>query len=128
VIGLSSGDKRKEWEEYYNTHPETQQFIHLIRGSVQSERYKQNLFTYFVKSSPTIYILDENNVIQANRIDIDKLEDFINHLERERYPHLIPAAPSASTTAPAKNNSPKGDSSKSVPKSNSKSGKSSSKK
>ncbi len=128
VIGLSSGDKRKEWEEYYNTHPETQQFIHLIRGSVQSERYKQNLFTYFVKSSPTIYILDENNVIQANRIDIDKLEDFINHLERERYPHLIPAAPSASTAAPAKNNSTKGDSSKSSPKSNSKSGKSSSKK
>jgi thiol-disulfide isomerase/thioredoxin len=105
VIGLSSGDKRKEWEEYYNSHPETQSFIHLIRGEVLTERYKQNLFTYFVKSSPTIYILDENNVIQANRIDIDKLEDFINHLERERYPHLVPTsvktepAPTKSTTS-----------------------------
>ncbi len=108
VIGLASGDKRKEWEEYYNAHPETQQFIHLIRGEVLSERYKQNLFTYFVKSSPTIYVLDENNVIQANRIDIDKLEDFINHLERERYPHLVPPdAPKveSNTTKSNSNNS-----------------------
>ena len=98
VVGLASGDKRKEWKEYYNAHPETQQFIHLIRGEVQSERYKQNLFTYFVKSSPTIYVLDENNIIQANRIDIEKLEDFINHLERERYPHLVPPAAAKETS------------------------------
>ena len=104
VIGLASGDKRKEWEEYYNAHPETQQFIHLIRGEVLSERYKQNLFTYFVKSSPTIYVLDENNVIQANRIDIDKLEDFINHLERERYQHLIPAEAVKVENKPVNNN------------------------
>jgi len=104
VIGLASGDKKKEWEEYYNSHPETQQFIHLIRGEVLTDKDKQNLLTYYVKASPTIFLLDENNVIQANRIDIEKLEEFIDHLEKEKYPHL--AAQTKAAQVPTKSSAP----------------------
>ena len=84
VIALSSGDKKKEWEEYYNTHPETQAFTHLIRGEVQSQKYADALYSYYVVSSPTIYVLDADRKIVANRIDVDKMVDFLKHLDAER--------------------------------------------
>ena len=84
VIALSSGDKKKEWEEYYNTHPETQAFTHLIRGEVQSQKYADALYSYYVVSSPTIYVLDADRKIVANRIDVDKMVDFLKHLDEER--------------------------------------------
>ena len=84
VIALSSGDKRKEWLEYYNTHPETQTLTHLIRGEVQSQKYADNLYSYYVIASPTIYVLDGNKKIVANRIDIDKMEEFLQHLDAEK--------------------------------------------
>jgi len=84
VIALSSGDKKKEWEEYYNTHPETQAFTHLIRGEVQSQKYADALYSYYVISSPTIYVLDADRKIVANRIDVDKMVEFLKHLDAER--------------------------------------------
>jgi peroxiredoxin len=84
VIALSSGDKKKEWEEYYNTHPETQAFTHLIRGEVQSQKYADALYSYYVVSSPTIYVLDADRKIVANRIDVDKMVDFLKHLDADR--------------------------------------------
>jgi peroxiredoxin len=84
VIALSSGDKKKEWEEYYNTHPETQAFTHLIRGEVQSQKYADALYSYYVVSSPTIYVLDADRKIVANRIDVDKMVEFLKHLDEER--------------------------------------------
>lgn len=84
VIALSSGDKKKEWEEYYNAHPETQAFTHLIRGEVQSQKYADALYSYYVVSSPTIYVLDENRKIVANRIDVDKMVEFLKHIDEEK--------------------------------------------
>lgn len=84
VIALSSGDKKKEWEEYYNSHPETQAFTHLIRGEVQSQKYADALYSYYVVASPTIYVLDADRKIVANRIDVDKMVEFLKHLDEER--------------------------------------------
>jgi len=84
VIALSSGDKKKEWEEYYNTHPETQAFTHLIRGEVQSQKYADALYSYYVVSSPTIYVLDADRKIVANRIDVDKMVEFLSHHSTEK--------------------------------------------
>lgn len=84
VVALSSGDKKKEWEEYYNAHPETQAFTHLIRGEVQSQKYADALYSYYVVSSPTIYVLDENRKIVANRIDVDKMVEFLKHIDEEK--------------------------------------------
>jgi thiol-disulfide isomerase/thioredoxin len=81
VVALSSGDKKKEWYEYVKDHPETKQFIHLIRGEVQSQKYADALYSYYVIASPTIYIMDADKKIIANRIDVDKIEEFINHTD-----------------------------------------------
>jgi len=84
VVALSSGDKKKEWEEYYNSHPETQTFTHLIRGEVQSQKYADNLYSYHINVSPTIFVLDANRKIVANRVDVDKMVDFLAHLDSEK--------------------------------------------
>ncbi len=81
VIALSSSDHRPEWIDYLKTHPEVKDWTHLIRGTVRSEAYAANLQSYYVIASPTIFILDENNIIKANRIDVEKIPEFIEHLE-----------------------------------------------
>jgi thiol-disulfide isomerase/thioredoxin len=81
VITLSSGDKKKEWYDYLAKHPEISEFTNLIRGEVMSQKYADALSSYYVISSPTLYILDENKKIVANRIDVDKIEEFIAHLD-----------------------------------------------
>jgi len=42
------------------------------------------LQSYYVISSPTIFLLDENKKIVANRIDTDKIVEFIEHLESKK--------------------------------------------
>lgn len=81
VIALSSGDKHQEWMDYLAAHPEMSEWTHLIRDKVQSEFMKQNLFAYYVIASPTIYILDANRKVAANRIDVEKIAEFIGHLD-----------------------------------------------
>jgi protein-disulfide isomerase len=82
VVALSSGDKKKEWQEYAKEHPEMKEFIHLIRGEVQSQKYADALYAYYVIASPTIFILDANKKIIANRIDVEKIAEFIEHSEK----------------------------------------------
>ena len=82
VVALSSGDKKKEWHEYAKEHPEMKEFIHLIRGEVQSQKYADALYSYYVIASPTIFILDSNKKIIANRIDVEKVAEFIEHSEK----------------------------------------------
>ena len=81
VITLASGDKKKEWYDYLGKHPEISEFTNLIRGEVLSQKYADALSSYYVIASPTIYLLDENKKIVANRIDVDKIEEFIAHLD-----------------------------------------------
>jgi hypothetical protein len=35
-------------------------------------------------ASPTIYVLDADRKIVANRIDVDKMVEFLKHLDEER--------------------------------------------
>ncbi|MBI4929557.1 MAG: DUF5106 domain-containing protein [Bacteroidetes bacterium] len=58
-------DKKMNW---INTHDKYKQY------------YLRELFDIY--STPVIYILDENKRIQAKRIDVDQLDDFIDHLEK----------------------------------------------
>ncbi|MBL7813123.1 MAG: DUF5106 domain-containing protein [Bacteroidetes bacterium] len=82
VVALASGDRKKEWLEYLKEHPEMNEFIHLIRGEVRSQEMADNLYNYYVVASPTIFILDENKTIRANRIDVEKIEEYLGHLDR----------------------------------------------
>ncbi len=81
VVTLASGDKKKEWYEYLAKHPEISEFTNLIRGEVLAQKYADALYSYYVIASPTIYLLDENKKIVANRIDAEKIVEFIAHLD-----------------------------------------------
>lgn len=84
VITLAAGNKKKEWFEYLAAHPEISEFTNLIRGEVLDQRYADALQAYYVISSPTIFLLDENKKIVANRIDAEKIVEFIAHLESKK--------------------------------------------
>lgn len=84
VISIYPADKKKEWAEFVEKHPETKEFIHLVRGEVKSQYYADQLYKYYVIASPTIFVLNENKEILANRIDVDKIEDFINHMDKQK--------------------------------------------
>jgi thiol-disulfide isomerase/thioredoxin len=84
VIALSPGDKSKEFDEYIKQHPEVGSFLHLTRGSVRSEYYRNQMAKYYVNVSPTIFILDDQKEILANRIDVDKITEFIDHVDKQK--------------------------------------------
>lgn len=84
VVALAPMDKKKEWLEYQKEHPEMSDFIHLMRGEVRSQEWADNLRKYYVIASPTIFILNDKKVVEANRIDVDKIVDFIDHLNKVR--------------------------------------------
>jgi protein-disulfide isomerase len=83
VIALSSSDKKPEWIKYLAEHPEMKEFVHLLRGVVRTEEMAHNMQSYYVVTSPTIFILDKDKKILANRIDAEKIEEFIGHFEKE---------------------------------------------
>jgi len=39
---------------------------------------------YYIQTTPALFLLDENKVIKAKRIDADKLEDLINFLDKQK--------------------------------------------
>ncbi len=84
VITLAAGNKKQEWYEYLKAHPEISEFTNLLRGEVLDQRYADALQAYYVIVSPTIYLLDENKTILANRIDSDKIVEFIDHIESRK--------------------------------------------
>lgn len=84
VLALYPNDKKKEFAEYLEAHPEVKSFTHLVRGEVRSQYYADQLYNYYVIASPTIYVLDENKEILANRIDVDKIEEFLNHMDKAK--------------------------------------------
>ncbi len=51
---------------------------------MQSQKYADNLYSYYVIASPTIFVLDANRKIVANRVDVDKMVDFLAHLDSEK--------------------------------------------
>ena len=84
VIALYPSDKKKEFNEFMVEHPEVNTFTHLVRGEVKSQYYADQLYKYYVIASPTIFVLDSNKEILANRIDVDKIADFIEHVEKAK--------------------------------------------
>ncbi len=82
VIALSSSDKKAEWIKYLQEHPEMSGFTHLLRGYVKDDFWANQLSAYFIYASPTIFVLDKSKKILANRIDVEKIEGFIEHVEK----------------------------------------------
>jgi len=82
VIALASSDKKTEWLQYIAEHPELKEFIHLRRGIVRSEEMAHNMQSFYIVANPTIFVLDKDKKILANRIDSEKIEDFIGHFEK----------------------------------------------
>ncbi len=82
VFGLIQKDKEKEFGEFMKEHPEVQGWIHLDRSTVPTEQYAENLKKYYVIASPTIFILDEDNTIIANRMDVEKIPEFLENYEK----------------------------------------------
>lgn len=82
VVAMSTHDHEKEWKQFLKEHPETKDFIHLRRGEVRSDRWADNYKTYYVYASPTIFILDANRKIIANKIDVEKIEEFLKAYDK----------------------------------------------
>jgi len=83
VIALASSDKKTEWLQYIAEHPEVKEFVHLRRGIVRSEEMAHNMQSYYIVANPTIFVLDKNKKILANRIDSEKIEEFIGHFDKD---------------------------------------------
>lgn len=84
VVALAPSDKKKEWNDYISKHPESAEFTHLLRGTVRSQFYADQLYKYYVIASPTIFILDDKKDILANRIDVDKIQEFLDHADKQK--------------------------------------------
>lgn len=82
VVALSTHDHEKEWKQFIREHPETKGWIHLRRGEVTSDEWAYNVKSYFVYASPTIFILDAQRKIIANKIDVEKIEEFLKAWEK----------------------------------------------
>lgn len=80
VVSLSVHDRKREWKEYLREHPEISSWTNLIR-EVPNEFYRNNLYYYYIIQNPTIFILDKNNKIVANKIDVEKAAEFLKHYD-----------------------------------------------
>ena len=85
VFAVHTGKESKEWKKHVieNKLP----FIH-VSDLKQFSNFRQ---LYDVYSTPVVYLLDKEKIIQAKRIAVDKIEPIINTLEK-RF-DLVPDPP-----------------------------------
>lgn len=83
VTTIVSAEKMKEWKQFLKEHPEMGLFRNLHRGEVMTQAWADSLHKYYIYASPTIFILDKNRKIIANRIDVEKIPEFLKAWEAE---------------------------------------------
>lgn len=83
VFAVYVGKEEKDWKKFLieNKLP----FIH-VSDPKQYSNFRQ---LYDVYSTPVVYLIDKNKIIQAKRIAVDKIEPIINTLEK-RYDLVAP--------------------------------------
>jgi peroxiredoxin len=80
VFAVETEDKPDEWKKFIRENKLNWINVH------QPDEYKRAVTKkiYDIYSTPVIYLLDENKIIKAKRIDSDQLEDFIDRLEKDK--------------------------------------------
>jgi peroxiredoxin len=79
VYAVETEDSPKEWKDFIKEHKLS--WINVY----QPDQYKRAVMKkiYDIYSTPVIYLLDENKVIKAKRIDVEQVGDLIEILEKE---------------------------------------------
>jgi peroxiredoxin len=76
VIAVDISTDFEKWKGYVSSNNLT--FLNGADPYVRSNfRYE-----YDIRTTPTVYILDENKTIVGKKIDVEKIPDFINYLSR----------------------------------------------
>ena len=80
VYAIETEDQPKEWKKFIIEH--NLKWINVN----QPDQYKRAVTKkiYDIYSTPVIYLLDENKIIKAKRIDSEQLGNFIDQLEKEK--------------------------------------------
>lgn len=80
VYAVETEDNPKEWKKFIKEHQ--LDWINIY----QPDQYKRAVTKkiYDIYSTPVIYLLDENKVIKAKRIDVEQLGNLVEMLEKEK--------------------------------------------
>lgn len=78
VLAIDNAESAEKWKHFIKEHN--------LEWLNAHDEYHQYFFhdLYDVYSTPVIYLLDDKKTIQAKRIDVDQLEGFIEHLEKQK--------------------------------------------
>ncbi len=80
VYAIETEDKPDEWKKFIKEH--NLNWINVC----EKDDYKRAVTKkiYDIYSTPVIYLLDENKIIKAKRIDSEQIEGIIDALEKEK--------------------------------------------
>ena len=80
VYAVNSESKADEWKKFIIEHKLDWINVH------EPDDYKRAVAKsyYYIQTTPSLFLLDENKIIRAKRIDADKIEDVINFLEKQK--------------------------------------------
>lgn len=80
VYAIETEDKPDEWKKFIKENKLDWINVH------QPDQYQRAVTKkiYDIYSTPVIYLLDENKLIKAKRIDVEQLGNFIEVLEKEK--------------------------------------------
>lgn len=80
VYAVETEDKPEEWKKFIKEHQLN--WINVL----EKDDYKRAVTKkiYDIYSTPVIYLLDENKIIKAKRIDSEQLDGIIDALEKEK--------------------------------------------
>ena len=80
VFAVETEDKPEDWKKFIIENK-----MHWINVHQPDEYQRAVIKTYYdIYSTPVIYLLDENKVIKAKRIDSDQLDNLIDMIEKEK--------------------------------------------
>ncbi len=74
VFAIDTQGDRKQWDDYINEH----EFDWINTWDPHQQSYFR--YYYDIYSTPTIYLLDNNKIIIAKRIDVDQLSKMLGEL------------------------------------------------
>ena len=80
VLAIETEDKPEDWKKFIRENKLNWINVH------EPDNYRRAVTKkiYDIYSTPVVYLLDENKIIKAKRIDSEQLGDFINELEKEK--------------------------------------------
>ncbi|MFL5763654.1 MAG: redoxin domain-containing protein [Bacteroidia bacterium] len=80
VYAVETEDNVKEWKKFIREH--NLDWINVY----EPDQYKRAVTKkiYDIYSTPVIYLLDENKIIKAKRIDVEQLSNLIDAIEKDK--------------------------------------------